>query len=146
MWQVQDAGQEADVPYLRGQEQLSRSSRSQQQKRGLSIHEYLSANLLRTVCQGVALIVDGMRQDRLTRSAVWHWCATGRGCEDCGRGGSRRHQDRWAVHLFHQDTGRTNCELSGGDDLVIKAQVLAGGRGKGTFDNGLKGGVRVVYS
>ncbi|KAF2803870.1 succinyl-CoA ligase-like protein subunit beta [Mytilinidion resinicola] len=34
----------------------------------------------------------------------------------------------------------------GGDDIVIKAQVLAGGRGKGTFDNGFKGGVRVVYS
>jgi succinyl-CoA synthetase beta subunit len=35
---------------------------------------------------------------------------------------------------------------AGGDDVVIKAQVLAGGRGKGTFDNGFKGGVRVVYS
>ncbi|TPX36573.1 succinate---CoA ligase (ADP-forming) [Synchytrium microbalum] len=34
----------------------------------------------------------------------------------------------------------------GTEDMVIKAQVLAGGRGKGTFDNGLKGGVRVVYS
>uniref|UniRef100_Q9VHJ8 Succinate--CoA ligase [ADP-forming] subunit beta, mitochondrial n=2 Tax=Drosophila melanogaster TaxID=7227 RepID=Q9VHJ8_DROME len=31
------------------------------------------------------------------------------------------------------------------DNLVLKAQVLAGGRGKGTFKNGLKGGVRVVY-
>ena len=30
--------------------------------------------------------------------------------------------------------------------MVIKAQVLAGGRGKGHFDNGFKGGVRVVYS
>jgi succinyl-CoA synthetase beta subunit len=30
--------------------------------------------------------------------------------------------------------------------MVIKAQVLAGGRGKGTFDNGLKGGVRVIFS
>ena len=30
--------------------------------------------------------------------------------------------------------------------MVIKAQVLAGGRGKGTFDNGLKGGVRLIYS
>lgn len=29
----------------------------------------------------------------------------------------------------------------GGDDLVIKAQVHAGGRGKGTFKNGFKGGV-----
>ncbi|KAI5784091.1 hypothetical protein FPQ18DRAFT_298440 [Pyronema domesticum] len=34
----------------------------------------------------------------------------------------------------------------GGEDMVIKAQVLAGGRGKGTFENGLKGGVRVIYS
>ncbi|KAJ1988405.1 succinate--CoA ligase beta chain [Dimargaris cristalligena] len=34
----------------------------------------------------------------------------------------------------------------GTDDMVIKAQVLAGGRGKGTFDNGLKGGVRTIYS
>jgi succinyl-CoA synthetase beta subunit len=34
----------------------------------------------------------------------------------------------------------------GNSDMVIKAQVLAGGRGKGTFDNGLKGGVRVIYS
>jgi succinyl-CoA synthetase beta subunit len=34
----------------------------------------------------------------------------------------------------------------GTDDLVIKAQVLAGGRGKGHFDSGLKGGVRMVYS
>ncbi|CAO3643289.1 unnamed protein product [Cunninghamella echinulata] len=31
----------------------------------------------------------------------------------------------------------------GTDDLVIKAQVLAGGRGKGHFDNGYKGGVKL---
>ena len=31
-------------------------------------------------------------------------------------------------------------------DIVLKAQVLAGGRGKGHFRNGLKGGVRMVYS
>ncbi|XP_011179344.2 succinate--CoA ligase [ADP-forming] subunit beta, mitochondrial [Zeugodacus cucurbitae] len=30
------------------------------------------------------------------------------------------------------------------NNLVLKAQVLAGGRGKGHFKNGLKGGVRVV--
>ncbi|KAJ3339287.1 hypothetical protein HDU93_008394 [Gonapodya sp. JEL0774] len=34
----------------------------------------------------------------------------------------------------------------GTDDMVIKAQVLAGGRGKGVWDSGLKGGVRIVYS
>ena len=31
-------------------------------------------------------------------------------------------------------------------DYVVKAQVLAGGRGKGHFDSGLKGGVKIVYS
>jgi hypothetical protein len=31
-------------------------------------------------------------------------------------------------------------------NLVLKAQVLAGGRGKGAFKNGLKGGVRIVYT
>lgn len=37
-------------------------------------------------------------------------------------------------------------ELKGLSDYVVKAQVLAGGRGKGTFDSGLKGGVKIVYS
>src|SRR5690242_17249745 len=32
----------------------------------------------------------------------------------------------------------------GTNDLVVKAQVHAGGRGKGTFANGFKGGVHVV--
>uniref|UniRef100_A0A060TDF4 Succinate--CoA ligase [ADP-forming] subunit beta, mitochondrial n=1 Tax=Blastobotrys adeninivorans TaxID=409370 RepID=A0A060TDF4_BLAAD len=32
------------------------------------------------------------------------------------------------------------------EDMVIKAQVLAGGRGKGTFDSGLKGGVKLISS
>uniref|UniRef100_A0A0N4Z3K8 Succinate--CoA ligase [ADP-forming] subunit beta, mitochondrial n=1 Tax=Parastrongyloides trichosuri TaxID=131310 RepID=A0A0N4Z3K8_PARTI len=31
-------------------------------------------------------------------------------------------------------------------DYVVKAQVLAGGRGKGKFDSGLQGGVHIVYS
>lgn len=37
-------------------------------------------------------------------------------------------------------------ELKGLTDYVVKAQVLAGGRGKGNFDSGLKGGVKIVYS
>lgn len=32
------------------------------------------------------------------------------------------------------------------DNLVLKAQVLAGGRGRGAFKNGLKGGVRLVFT
>ena len=34
----------------------------------------------------------------------------------------------------------------GGENLVIKAQVHAGGRGKGTFKNGFQGGVHLVES
>jgi succinyl-CoA synthetase beta subunit len=30
------------------------------------------------------------------------------------------------------------------DEYVLKAQVLAGGRGKGHFSNGFKGGVHVT--
>jgi len=33
-----------------------------------------------------------------------------------------------------------------GDDVVIKAQVLAGGRGKGSFSSGMKGGVKMAYN
>lgn len=31
-------------------------------------------------------------------------------------------------------------------DVVVKAQVLAGGRGKGYFTSGLKGGVKLCFS
>jgi len=79
---------------------------SQQQRRALSIHEYLSADLLR----------------------------------------------QYGIGVPKGDVARTGAEAEaiakkiGGEDMVIKAQVLAGGRGKGSFDNGLKGGVRVIYS
>jgi len=77
-----------------------------QQSRALSIHEYRSANLLRTYGIGVP---------------------------------------NGKVVTAAEEAEKVAKEI-GGDDIVIKAQVLAGGRGKGTFDNGFKGGVRVVYS
>ncbi|KZZ98199.1 succinyl-CoA ligase beta-chain [Ascosphaera apis ARSEF 7405] len=79
---------------------------AQQQKRNLSIHEYLSANLLRSY--GV-----GLPKGDVARTA---------------------------------EEAEKVAKQIGSEDLVIKAQVLAGGRGKGTFENGLKGGVRVIYS
>lgn len=33
---------------------------------------------------------------------------------------------------------------AGVSEVVLKAQILAGGRGKGTFSSGLKGGVKVT--
>ncbi|KAI1479481.1 hypothetical protein K445DRAFT_320447 [Daldinia sp. EC12] len=79
---------------------------AQQQRRNLSIHEYLSADLLRQYGVGVP----------------------------------KGHNAKSAA-----EAEKVAKEI-GGEDMVIKAQVLAGGRGKGTFDNGLKGGVRVIYS
>ncbi|GAU89642.1 hypothetical protein RvY_02171 [Ramazzottius varieornatus] len=38
------------------------------------------------------------------------------------------------------------AEKIGSKDLMIKAQVLAGGRGKGYFDSGLKAGVKMIFS
>ncbi len=38
----------------------------------------------------------------------------------------------------------TDLVIIGSDKLVIKAQVLAGGRGRGKFDNGFQGGVHMV--
>ncbi|KAH8389099.1 hypothetical protein KR215_010639 [Drosophila sulfurigaster] len=52
---------------------------------------------------------------------------------------------RFAVAKNGKEAGEIATKLKT-DNLVLKAQVLAGGRGKGTFKNGLKGGVRVVYN
>ncbi|ORY64012.1 ATP-grasp domain-containing protein [Pseudomassariella vexata] len=79
---------------------------AQQQRRSLSIHEYLSADLLRKYGIDVPKGANASSPAEAEKIA--------------------------------KDIGN--------DDMVIKAQVLAGGRGKGSFDNGLKGGVRVIYS
>lgn len=36
-------------------------------------------------------------------------------------------------------------KTTGTKDVVLKAQVLSGGRGKGHFESGLKGGVKIVF-
>ena len=76
---------------------------------------------------------------------LWHWCAQWGGCSFSGRGGGDCQED-WYAQGTKKSTRTLAETITGGDDMVIKAQVLAGGRGKGTFDNGLKGGVRVIYS
>lgn len=45
------------------------------------------------------------------------------------------------------DKGLTKAlpfSVQGVKELVIKAQILAGGRGKGTFSSGMKGGVHLT--
>lgn len=34
--------------------------------------------------------------------------------------------------------------ITGVEEVVVKAQILAGGRGKGVFSSGLQGGVKVT--
>ena len=43
------------------------------------------------------------------------------------------------------DQAKAIAEDIGSNDLVVKAQVLAGGRGKGKFMKSQKGGVQLVY-
>ena len=45
-----------------------------------------------------------------------------------------------------KEEARKIAEELGCLDLVVKAQVLTGGRGKGHFKGGLKGGVKTVFS
>ena len=44
------------------------------------------------------------------------------------------------------EEAKAAAEELGGTDIVVKAQVHAGGRGKGTFKNGFQGGVHLVNS
>jgi hypothetical protein len=47
--------------------------------------------------------------------------------------------------FFNHDARLISLPFSQGTNkLVIKAQVLAGGRGKGRFDNGFQGGVHLI--
>ncbi|KAF9993449.1 Succinate--CoA ligase [ADP-forming] subunit beta, mitochondrial, partial [Entomortierella chlamydospora] len=78
---------------------------AQQQKRFLSIHEYMSMELLNK--QGIKTPRGGVAKTGAEAYKI--------------------------------------AESLGTEDMVIKAQVLAGGRGKGTFDSGLKGGVRSFF-
>ncbi|KAG9510628.1 Succinate--CoA ligase [ADP-forming] subunit beta, mitochondrial, partial [Fragariocoptes setiger] len=52
---------------------------------------------------------------------------------------------KFGVAKTPQDAARIARELAS-KDFVVKAQVLTGGRGKGHFDSGLKGGVKMAYS
>ncbi|ERE92096.1 succinyl-CoA ligase [GDP-forming] subunit beta [Cricetulus griseus] len=78
----------------------------QQQQRNLSLHEYLSMELLQEA--GVSV----------PKGFV-----------------AKSPDEAYAI-----------AKKLGSKDVVIKAQVLAGGRGKGTFSSGLKGGVKIVFS
>lgn len=49
-----------------------------------------------------------------------------------------------AKPAFTPEEAETVAKSFGGEQLVIKAQVLAGGRGKGHFDNGYQGGVHMI--
>jgi succinyl-CoA synthetase beta subunit len=60
--------------------------------------------------------------------------------------------DKFGVQHMKGQVAFTECEAEaaatalGGTDVVVKAQVLAGGRGKGKFTSGLQGGVQMSNS
>jgi hypothetical protein len=110
------------------------------QRRFLSIHEYQSVNLLNSVCGPLLPIV-------LLLSARF---STGFQLRKVlPRNRPRRPlklSTRFLVRRYFC-TRRPATQLTytaGEKGAVIKAQVLAGGRGKGKFSNGFQGGVHVV--
>ena len=56
----------------------------------------------------------------------------------------RRHRRRARSPTRRKKPRPPRREITGGTHLVVKAQIHAGGRGKGTFKNGFKGGVHLV--
>lgn len=52
---------------------------------------------------------------------------------------------RFGVATTPEDAANV-CKQLGEKDFVVKAQVLTGGRGRGHFSSGLKGGVKLVYT
>ena len=48
------------------------------------------------------------------------------------------------ILIADRDEVQSRLSELGNEKFVVKAQVLTGGRGKGTFESGLKGGVKVV--
>ncbi|XP_069105435.1 succinate--CoA ligase [ADP-forming] subunit beta, mitochondrial-like [Argopecten irradians] len=81
-----------------------------QQKRNLSIHEYLSFGILKDA------------EVPIPRYRV------------CGSPADV------------QDMANDLIKATGAPDVVVKAQVLSGGRGKGHFTSGLQGGVKICFS
>ena len=108
------------IPSLASPFYLRKAPNGPTGRRFLSIHEYLSMGLLKKY--GVPI----PRGDVAKTPAEAHAVATKLG--------------------ETRDSTISSLNILGSDDFVIKAQVLAGGRGKGHFANGLKGGVRLVYS
>lgn len=48
------------------------------------------------------------------------------------------------MSTYRQTSSLITSLILDAKEYVIKAQVLAGGRGKGHFDNGFKGGVHIT--
>ncbi|TRM60111.1 hypothetical protein BD626DRAFT_505543 [Schizophyllum amplum] len=93
-------------------------------KRFLSIHEYQSVQLLNSV---------GTRNSRSTHAKVAQYgIPTPKGLP-----AKTKEEAVAALRQLHDE---------GSSAVVVKAQVLAGGRGKGMFDNGFKGGVHMAQS
>ena len=113
------------------------------QRRFLSIHEYQSVNLLNSVCAPPPLLPH---RSPLTLRILVRGPNSERDCRKVAQGGNRSFQPGFrSVGAFR--TSRPSIRLTyitGAKGAVIKAQVLAGGRGKGKFSNGLQGGVHVV--
>ncbi|URD79501.1 serine threonine-protein phosphatase 2A regulatory subunit B [Musa troglodytarum] len=105
-----------------------------QQLRRLNVHEYQGAELMNkygiNVPEGVA--ASSIEE---VKEAVNLYFPVGKRCASC-----LSHNIRLSI----SDTQRSQLMLMVVMIVVVKSQILAGGRGLGTFKSGLKGGVHIV--
>ena len=106
----------------------------------MNIHEYQAKELLEKF--GVATTPGKVASTPDEAEAIAREIS--KGMEDGVAGRPLQPSD--AAPPKDRRSGAETVDLSLGTDLVVKAQVHAGGRGKGTFKNGFKGGVHVVKS
>ena len=121
-------------------DKLNQSLPSKHQKRSLAIHEYQAMNLL--LKNGVTVpkfkVADSAAlAESIAKELGKVFCPASASCQCIARLYSRL-SSLLTIFFFAEETTKTK-------DVVIKAQVLAGGRGKGHFDSGLKGGVKIVF-
>jgi succinyl-CoA synthetase beta subunit len=96
-----------------------------------------------------------------SRAPVWRVSAPGGAVQQVRRLNLHEYQSKSVMEKFNVNVQRgkeaTSAAAAGeiarkikagnpGAELIVKAQIHAGGRGKGTFKNGFKGGVKVLSS
>ena len=73
----------------------------------------------------------------------WDSCSSRAGSRNASAGSGYCKRTRY-INRRSTQTFLKLISINSGGSCVVKSQILKGGRGKGTFDSGLKGGIHIV--